>query len=392
MPRQMGNQQPAATSNQQGNQQGNQGNPPSAFRAAEKRYQRHLEQLPRGRRGRGRKAKALRERPTDLSAVLDARRPAGPLRRLAPAGDEIHDGEDVDINDVEDDARGAVRRAAVYALEGHPGFHVLPGAVPPAAAARLLGAALAEWPEPPARSNHHARYGAALSGLWAAAQRGRRLVPAGAADGSAPGFAWSAAAEPEAEAEAEGGVAAGRLLRKLRWVTLGPHFDWTRRRYQAPHGAGAEPFAALPAELAALGAGAVERVRAAGGHLGLEGAAPFVPDAALVNYYGIGDTLGGHCDDAEHDLDQPIVTVSLGWDAVFLLGGATRAVAPAALRVRSGDVLVLAGPARRCFHGCPRILEPEPEAGGLWERLGPGPLRDYVAAGSRVNVSIRRVC
>ena len=37
------------------------------------------------------------------------------------------------------------------------------------------------------------------------------------------------------------------------------------------------------------------------------------------------------------------------------------------------------------------VAEPEPEAGGLWERLGPGPLRDYVAAGSRVNVSIRRV-
>jgi alkylated DNA repair protein alkB family protein 1 len=49
-----------------------------------------------------------------------------------------------------------------------------------------------------------------------------------------------------------------------------------------------------------------------------------VPDAALVNYYHSGDTLNGHKDDVEKDLDQPIVTVSLGCDAVFLLGGTTR--------------------------------------------------------------------
>lgn len=37
-----------------------------------------------------------------------------------------------------------------------------------------------------------------------------------------------------------------------------------------------------------------------------------------------GDTLGGHVDDAELDLHQPIVTVSLGCEAVFLAGGLTR--------------------------------------------------------------------
>ncbi len=48
---------------------------------------------------------------------------------------------------------------------------------------------------------------------------------------------------------------------------------------------------------------------------------------------------------------QPIVSVSLGCDAVFLMGGHTRHVPPSALRLRSGDVLVLAGPARACYHG-----------------------------------------
>ena len=44
-------------------------------------------------------------------------------------------------------------------------------------------------------------------------------------------------------------------------------------------------------------------------------------DAAIVNYYGRGDTLGGHKDDVENDLTQPLVSISIGCSAVFLLGG-----------------------------------------------------------------------
>ena len=42
---------------------------------------------------------------------------------------------------------------------------------------------------------------------------------------------------------------------------------------------------------------------------------------ALVNYYRQGDTLGGHKDDVEQDKTAPIVALSLGCDAIFLLGG-----------------------------------------------------------------------
>ena len=47
----------------------------------------------------------------------------------------------------------------------------------------------------------------------------------------------------------------------------------------------------------------------------------FAPEAALVNYYAVGDSLGGHSDDVEADLSKPIVSISLGCDAVFLQGG-----------------------------------------------------------------------
>jgi hypothetical protein len=46
------------------------------------------------------------------------------------------------------------------------------------------------------------------------------------------------------------------------------------------------------------------------------------------------------------------------------MGGPSRELQPSALMLHSGDVLVLAGPARGCFHGEPRACE----AGGLVER------------------------
>lgn len=64
-----------------------------------------------------------------------------------------------------------------------------------------------------------------------------------------------------------------------------------------------------------------------------------------------GDTLNGHVDDVERDLRQPIVTFSLGAEAVYLHGGPTRDTPPAALLLRSGDVCVLTAQARLCYHG-----------------------------------------
>lgn len=52
----------------------------------------------------------------------------------------------------------------------------------------------------------------------------------------------------------------------------------------------------------------------------------FKPDAALINYYRSGDTLGGHLDDVEKDMTKPIVSFSLGCDAIFLLGGQPRII------------------------------------------------------------------
>lgn len=82
----------------------------------------------------------------------------------------------------------------------------------------------------------------------------------------------------------------------------------------------------------------------------------FQPQSAIVNYYHPKSTMGGHVDDAEVDLSCPLVSLSLGLSAVFLFGGATRQEEPTAFWLRSGDAIVITGPARLCYHGVPRIV------------------------------------
>lgn len=43
--------------------------------------------------------------------------------------------------------------------------------------------------------------------------------------------------------------------------------------------------------------------------------------------------------------------ISLGCKAIFLLGGKSREDVPIAMFLRSGDVVLMAGEARECFHG-----------------------------------------
>jgi alkylated DNA repair protein alkB family protein 1 len=52
--------------------------------------------------------------------------------------------------------------------------------------------------------------------------------------------------------------------------------------------------------------------------------------------------------------DQPIVSISIGNSAVFLLGETERTQPPLAMFLRSGDVLVMGGPMRMAYHAVPR--------------------------------------
>jgi alkylated DNA repair protein (DNA oxidative demethylase) len=79
------------------------------------------------------------------------------------------------------------------------------------------------------------------------------------------------------------------------------------------------------------------------------------PEACLVNYYAAGARLGSHRDEDEDDAHAPVVSVSLGDDATFHIGGARRGDPKRRLVLRSGDVFVLGGRARDFYHGIDRI-------------------------------------
>jgi alkylated DNA repair protein (DNA oxidative demethylase) len=77
----------------------------------------------------------------------------------------------------------------------------------------------------------------------------------------------------------------------------------------------------------------------------------FEPDSCLINRYEPGARMSLHQDHNERDLDQPIVSLSLGLPAIFLFGGLHRNERPRRIRLESGDIVVWGGATRLAFHG-----------------------------------------
>jgi alkylated DNA repair protein (DNA oxidative demethylase) len=143
----------------------------------------------------------------------------------------------------------------------------------------------------------------------------------------------------------------------LGWVS-----DKAGYRYQAHHPETGRPWPAMPGML-------TELWRALADH-------PALPEACLINHYTAGTKLGSHVDADEVDTAAPVVSVSLGDDAVFHVGGLTRAAVKTRMVLKSGDVVVLGGEARLAYHGIDRIV--------------PG-TSDVVPWGGRINLTLRRV-
>jgi alkylated DNA repair protein (DNA oxidative demethylase) len=100
------------------------------------------------------------------------------------------------------------------------------------------------------------------------------------------------------------------------------------------------------------------------------------PECCLVNFYDNDARMGLHQDKDEADLSQPVVSISLGDDALFRIGNTTKGGSTESIWLRSGDVCVMGGEARRIYHGIDRIA---PDTGTLLPR------------GGRINLTLRVV-
>ncbi|KAK9730213.1 2OG-Fe(II) oxygenase superfamily [Popillia japonica] len=96
------------------------------------------------------------------------------------------------------------------------------------------------------------------------------------------------------------------VLQKLRWATLGYHHNWDTKVY-----------------------------------------AEDMKDS----------TLSGHTDHSEQNLEAPLISLSFGQTALFLIGGSTIDVKPTAIFLHSGDVVIMSKAARLAYHGVPRIIQ-----------------------------------
>ncbi|OHX11273.1 alpha-ketoglutarate-dependent dioxygenase AlkB [Chromobacterium sphagni] len=112
-------------------------------------------------------------------------------------------------------------------------------------------------------------------------------------------------------------------------------------RYAAADPQNGQPWPRMPERFRQLAQGAA----AAAGFPG------FLPDACLINCYLPGARMGLHQDKDERDFAAPIVSVSLGLPAVFLLGGLRRADRALKIALHHGDVLVWGAEDRMRFHG-----------------------------------------
>ncbi|WP_299956021.1 alpha-ketoglutarate-dependent dioxygenase AlkB [uncultured Roseobacter sp.] len=99
-----------------------------------------------------------------------------------------------------------------------------------------------------------------------------------------------------------------------------------------------------------------------------------MPDCCLINYYGEGARMGLHQDKDEASYDWPVVSISLGDDGLFRMGGPQRGGKTQSIWLKSGDVVVMGGAARLAYHGVDRI------------RFGSSTL---MPKGGRINLTLR---
>jgi len=143
--------------------------------------------------------------------------------------------------------------------------------------------------------------------------------------------------------------------------TLGWVSDKSGYRYQATHPVTAAPWPAIPDALMDLWREIAE--------------APD-PECCLVNLYRGGARMGLHQDKDEQALAAPVVSVSLGDEALFRIGGTSRKDPTRSVKLSSGDVVMFGGPARLAYHGIDRIY---PGSSSL------------IPGGGRINLTLRRI-
>ncbi|GLB35010.1 putative 2OG-Fe(II) oxygenase superfamily protein [Lyophyllum shimeji] len=340
----------------------------SPFRAAEKKFK-------------------ARFPPPDLSHVLD-------LATLDPTReDEIDQGVWRGSHEVEHtELSGAGRSTKAYTVPRIPGLVILPSFVSHEKQRDLIRWSLCDQARYPNETNLDIHYLLPRDGIWNTSLSAREdpamdiTVYPKATEGSrateetrgprqlvnntpATPDNFSSISEmpkpPQAPSATVKPATSSELVYKLRWANIGWYYHWGTKQYDFTKGKGT-----IDPRVRGLCRDAVAAVDWREVYTDDEAdwgeAEPswttwnetYEPDAGIVNFYQTKDTLMAHVDRSEVCATSPLVSISLGNAAVFLIGGQTRDSEPVPILLRSGDVVIMSGPeCRRAYHGVPRILE-----------------------------------
>ena len=100
------------------------------------------------------------------------------------------------------------------------------------------------------------------------------------------------------------------------------------------------------------------------------------PEACLVNFYQPEARMGLHQDRDEADVSAPVLSISLGDSCLFRYGGIQRGGRTQSIKLHSGDIMIIGGESRLCFHGVDRIYHNT---------------SNLLKEGGRINLTLRRV-
>lgn len=213
----------------------------------------------------------------------------------------------------------------LYSLVSYPGFLMAPNALSPKLQLLLAYSALSTYCEFPHRTNLECASHDGNSTLWEQWKESRSFIPSTSKQSN------------------------NRSIQKLSWSTIGYHYNWTQRSYnlneQSP----------MPLELHQLAS--LLAFSARHRHDSSITSLPYEATAGIVNFYRFKSVMGGHRDDLESALHQPVISVSVGSPAVFLFGGPSLNDSPVLpIVVRPGDVMLFGGVCRLNYHSMARLL------------------------------------
>lgn len=218
------------------------------------------------------------------------------------------------------------------------GLVIIPNPFTPAAQRHLIQHCLSDYPRSPNTSNLHTHYHIPPTGLWPLYEQEQNgtipmddprhfvakkhttndaeeeeeetkqrtlAIPLKACDDTFKPDMQVTKPDPPA-ASTVPLLSATDLLRRLRWITLGYHYHWPTRTYHLNR---RFPVPDVVTSLAKSVVCAIEQVGHDGVWKNTYSAAQYQPEAGVVNYYQYKDTLMGHVDRSELNMDAPLVSI-----------------------------------------------------------------------------------